>query len=97
MRIHVHGLLCSWFKASNSFQVKTYNSEHTCNQIMTCKQATSKWLVVKLLPFFRTNAKPKGQHIINYLKETFCLSVPIAKAYRAWEKAKFLMKDSEKE
>ena len=30
-------IMCSWSKVSNSFQVKTYNAEHTCSRTMSTK------------------------------------------------------------
>ena len=89
--------MCSWSKVTNSFQLKTFDGEHKCSWTMSTKQVSSKWLVINLLPFLRCNAYPKGKDIINYIKETFSLVVSIVMTYKSWEKAKSLLKGSEKE
>ncbi|KAF7821205.1 hypothetical protein G2W53_026660 [Senna tora] len=66
-------IMCSWANDTQTFQVKTFNHEHTCSTTMTTQQASSKWLAVKLLPFLRSNSKPDGNDIITYIQETFSL------------------------
>ncbi|KAI4331919.1 hypothetical protein L6164_016865 [Bauhinia variegata] len=52
-------IMCSWCEDMYSFQVKTYYNEHTCSRTMFTKKARCKWLTMKLLPFLRSNAKPR--------------------------------------
>ena len=61
------------------------------------QQVDSMWLDNVLLDFLRTNSRPTIFDIHNYLKLHYNLIAPNAKAYRAWEKAKTLMEESERE
>ena len=41
-------IFCSWNKGEKCFQVKTFNSEHSCARVFKNKTAKKKWISKKL-------------------------------------------------
>ncbi|KAL0400138.1 UNVERIFIED_CONTAM: hypothetical protein Sradi_2357100 [Sesamum radiatum] len=83
---------CSWrIHASPlgdgvTFQIKTYSSVHTCIRSDSTKEATVKWMAIKLVNVLRDNISMDVKSIRTELKK-FGINPPYMQIYRARKKA----------
>ncbi|XP_031392056.1 uncharacterized protein LOC116204115 [Punica granatum] len=76
-------ILCSLNKKNNTYQVKTFGSEHTCCRKLQNKLATREWVASKLVPRVRFQPSMTGQEAYDYLMHSYRVKVGDAMIYRA--------------
>ena len=64
-------IFCSWNKGEKCFQVKTFNSEHSCARVFKNKTAKKKWISKKLEAKIRQQPTITYIQAFDYLKEEF--------------------------
>ncbi|KAF9610896.1 hypothetical protein IFM89_025430 [Coptis chinensis] len=80
---------CKWslwaskMQLEDSFQIKSYNSVHTCYRDLTIQLANAKWLGMTLYDRILLNPSWKVKDMVQEVKQTFTFNVSKFKCYRA--------------
>jgi hypothetical protein len=90
-------IFCSWSKVNLSFQVKTFETEHSCCRVFKNSQAKTNWVVSKLEMKLRVQPNMTYLEVFDWLKRDFGVHVNETKLFRAMKKAKELVEGSLKE
>ncbi|XP_039687906.1 uncharacterized protein [Medicago truncatula] len=90
-------IYCSWSKVNQSFQVKTYYSEHTCCRGFKNKQATRKWVVSKLQHQIKIQPSITYSECFDYLQREFGIHVNDSKLFREIKEARELVEGNLRE
>lgn len=89
-------IFCTWSQVNESFQIKTFVSEHTCSRGFKNKQANRKWVVKKLEDKIRSQPSLSHREAFDFLKQEFGVHIDETKIFRAMKKARELVKESER-
>lgn len=78
-------------KSDNTWQIKTYNSEHTCSKDIKNRNVTSKWMASHYLHKFVADHKYSITSLQQDVRRDFNLLVHLSKYYRAKQIAQELV------
>lgn len=84
-------IFCSWNKGEKCFQVKTFNSEHSCARVFKNKTAKKKWISKKLEAKIRQQPTITYIQDFDYLKEEFGVQINDTKLFRSLKEARQLV------
>ncbi|KAK2356811.1 hypothetical protein QL285_094135 [Trifolium repens] len=90
-------IFCSWNKLTNSFQVKTYESNHDCPRGFVNSQAKTKWVASKLEEKIKIQPKITYLEAYEYIKRDFGVQINETKLFRALKQAREKVKGNYKE
>lgn len=83
---------CPWIvyatqvRDEKTFQVKTYNVEHTCGRVFKNYNLTSKYLCNKFVDHFKHNPKLSIGAFMNTVRSSLACEVSPTQAYRTRKK-----------
>ena len=89
-------IFCGFNSNRKSFQIKTFNSEHTCCRFQN-KKADTNWVIKKLVKKLRIHPQLRHSEAFDHMKEEYNVYINDKKIYRALKRARHLVEGSEKE
>ncbi|KAK2412396.1 hypothetical protein QL285_047593 [Trifolium repens] len=90
-------IFCSWNKLTNSFQVKTYKSNHDCPRGFVNSQAKTEWVASKLEEKIKIQPKITCLEAYEYIKRDFGVQINETKLFRALKQAREKVEGNYKE
>jgi hypothetical protein len=90
-------IFCSWNKLTNSFQVKTYESNHDCPRGFVNSQAKTEWVASKLEEKIKIQPKITYLEAYEYIKRDFGVQINETKLFRALKQAREKVEGNYKE
>ncbi|KAK2437560.1 hypothetical protein QL285_022434 [Trifolium repens] len=90
-------IFCSWNKLTNSFQVKTYKSNHDCPRGFVNSQAKTEWVASKLEEKIKIQPKITYLEAYEYIKRDFGVQINETKLFRALKQAREKVEGNYKE
>lgn len=90
-------IYCARSSVTNSFQIKTFNMEHTCSRQFQNRQASQGWVVHKLCQKLRTQPNLKHREAFELMKTEYCVHLNDTKIFRSLKKAREIVEGNERE
>lgn len=79
---------CAWSNKIMSFQIRTFNDNHTCSRGFDIKRANSKWMAEELVRLVRANPRIRTGEAMHWLKENRGVLKDKTIVYRSLQKAR---------
>lgn len=90
-------IYCAWSKARLSFQIKSFNEEHTCSRTFRNRAASTSWCTKKLEKKLRVQPNLTHTEAYDYMKRKYGVLLNETKIFKSLKKARKLVEGNEAE